>query len=177
MKLFIVLYYFLLPGSHYEIFLQLTLHFLWRSRSPWRWTNIFVYSPWWRKKVAFFVNMGTKTRKAKFITTKPLQSGIVFSYLKIFPIRISWELFQFIFSGKFLIYPGNKYNNCFFDLYGEYCPPNLGWYVELKNISWYRSKNSYYCIKIKLIPSKLFFNAQTKARNAFNHWKWVTLPG
>ena len=61
------------------------------------------------------------------------------------------------FCGKCLIYPSNKYNNnCFFNLYGEYCPPKLGWYVELKNISWYRLKNSYYCIKIKLIPSKLF---------------------
>ena len=45
-------------------------------------------------------------------------------------------MIYFLF-GKFLIYPDNKYNNIFFDLYGEYCPQSshqprkFGGYLEL----------------------------------------------
>ena len=51
------------------------------------------------------------------------------------------------FFGKFLTYPGNKYNNnCFFDLYWEYCPRSLH---EPRKLSWYLDLGQYFLVQIK----------------------------
>ena len=66
------------------------------------------------------------------ISTRPLQSDVVFSHLQLVPIRT----IQFL-VGNFLTYPGNKYNNNFFYYYWKYCPRSshqprkLGRYLDL----------------------------------------------
>ena len=60
-------------------------------------------------------------------------------------------MIYFLF-GEFLIYPDNKYNNTFFDLYREYCPHSshqprkLGGYLELGQYFLKQNQKSYYCI-------------------------------
>ena len=70
-------------------FVQLMLYFHW-LRSPWGKVDILLYSMSRRMMVALFVNIG--------VAIKPLQSDIVFPYIQIFPIRLSWEFKQFNFS-------------------------------------------------------------------------------
>ena len=82
------------------------LNFQWLKSRPWRWAYILWWSPSPRNMVAFFLNI-TEREKWKSlkwsvcneaITTKPLQSDVVFSYLQLFRICVSSEFKQFSFS-------------------------------------------------------------------------------
>ena len=69
---------------------------------------------------------------------RPLQRNIVFSYLQLFPIRISWEFEQLSFSlVSFKYIRARNIITVFFDLYRKYfhrssfTSRKLGWYIDL----------------------------------------------
>ena len=72
----------------------------------WRGDGVFRCSPSSRQKADLVINIGGREKRKplqrshciKSITTKPLQSNLIFSYLQLFYTCISWEFKQFIFS-------------------------------------------------------------------------------
>ena len=119
------------------------LNFNW-LRSPWERADIFRYSPSSRKMVALFVNIADQDKNYcnEVLATKSLlqrshyKLTSFFPYLQLFPARQE-NSNNLISPWQVLTYLGNKYNNCFFNLFQQQCPRSsqrprkLGWYLEI----------------------------------------------
>ena len=130
--IFYVLIYFI---NLFPLNVPLHIHWL---KSPWRWVNIFRYSPSTNKMVVLFVNKG-KLEKVKPVKRNHCNKN--HCRMMLFFLIFNSYLFvsrenpnkRFNFFSDFLTYPGNQCNNlCWiYSPWSSYRPRKADCYLDL----------------------------------------------